>query len=156
MQRCSVIMGGFAMIITLVVMHIYQPWPLGIAAKRTARRFSVPMIAAFHIQPEKTGFPSAYERGMGRDEQRSDTPEKIPVPTFWRAAGIPARFLLNITDITVTAVHAPAFSSFAACWLPRLPPDERPPTSGRPLPILRTRRRNRRLRFWQAAGYRQA
>lgn len=32
--------------------HIYQPWPLGSAAQRTAKRLGVPCIAGFHIQPE--------------------------------------------------------------------------------------------------------
>ena len=34
------------------VVHIYQPWALGRAAERIARRLGVPAIAAFHIQPE--------------------------------------------------------------------------------------------------------
>ncbi|HHW46889.1 MAG TPA: glycosyltransferase [Clostridiales bacterium] len=34
------------------VVHIYEPWPLGRKAGKIARRFGVPTIAAFHIQPE--------------------------------------------------------------------------------------------------------
>jgi len=34
------------------VVHIYQPWPLGAAAQKIARRMNIPAIAAFHIQPE--------------------------------------------------------------------------------------------------------
>lgn len=34
------------------VVHIYQPWPLGGAAQRVARRMKIPAMAAFHIQPE--------------------------------------------------------------------------------------------------------
>lgn len=34
------------------VVHIYQPWPLGSAAQRVAKRMNIPAIAAFHIQPE--------------------------------------------------------------------------------------------------------
>ncbi|MGI6278977.1 MAG: glycosyltransferase [Acutalibacteraceae bacterium] len=34
------------------VVHILQPWPLGNAAQRVAKRLNVPVIAAFHIQPE--------------------------------------------------------------------------------------------------------
>lgn len=34
------------------IVHIYQPWPLGGAARKIARRHNVPAIAAFHIQPE--------------------------------------------------------------------------------------------------------
>src|SRR5262245_22198196 len=33
------------------VVHIYQPWPLGLAAGRVARQLGVPAIAAFHVQP---------------------------------------------------------------------------------------------------------
>ncbi|GAA4470691.1 glycosyltransferase [Phytohabitans houttuyneae] len=43
------------------VVHIYQPWPLGRAAERTARRLGVPAIAAFHIQPENI----TYNIGLG-------------------------------------------------------------------------------------------
>ncbi|MDR1953726.1 MAG: glycosyltransferase [Clostridiales Family XIII bacterium] len=34
------------------VVHIYQPWPLGIVAGKTARRLGIPTMAAFHVQPE--------------------------------------------------------------------------------------------------------
>ncbi len=34
------------------VVHIYQPWPLGGAAQRMAKRMNIPAMAAFHIQPE--------------------------------------------------------------------------------------------------------
>lgn len=34
------------------VVHIYQPWALGNAAQKIARRMNIPTIAAFHIQPE--------------------------------------------------------------------------------------------------------
>lgn len=34
------------------VVHIYQPWPLGSAAQRIAKRMNIPCMAAFHIQPE--------------------------------------------------------------------------------------------------------
>ncbi|WP_432836746.1 glycosyltransferase [Dactylosporangium sp. CA-092794] len=43
------------------VVHIYQPWPLGRAAERVARRLGVPVIAAFHIQPENI----TYNIGLG-------------------------------------------------------------------------------------------
>jgi 1,2-diacylglycerol 3-alpha-glucosyltransferase len=43
------------------VVHIYQPWALGRAAERTARRLGVPAIAAFHIQPENI----TYNIGLG-------------------------------------------------------------------------------------------
>ncbi|MEU7871549.1 glycosyltransferase [Dactylosporangium sp. NPDC049140] len=43
------------------VVHIYQPWPLGRAAERIARRLGVPAIAAFHIQPENI----TYNIGLG-------------------------------------------------------------------------------------------
>lgn len=38
------------------VVHIYQPWPLGSAAQRVAKRMKIPAIAAFHIQPENITF----------------------------------------------------------------------------------------------------
>jgi 1,2-diacylglycerol 3-alpha-glucosyltransferase len=43
------------------VVHIYQPWPLGQAAERIARRAGVPAVAAFHIQPENV----TYNIGLG-------------------------------------------------------------------------------------------
>ena len=43
------------------VVHIFQPWWLGRAAERTARRLGVPAIAAFHIQPEHV----TYNIGLG-------------------------------------------------------------------------------------------
>jgi 1-acyl-sn-glycerol-3-phosphate acyltransferase len=43
------------------VVHIYQPWWLGRAAERIARRLGVPAIAAFHIQPEHI----TYNIGLG-------------------------------------------------------------------------------------------
>ncbi|MFD0581652.1 glycosyltransferase [Dactylosporangium darangshiense] len=43
------------------VVHIYQPWPLGRAAERIARRLGVPAVAAFHIQPENI----TYNIGLG-------------------------------------------------------------------------------------------
>lgn len=43
------------------VVHIYQPWALGHAAERIARRLGVPAIAAFHIQPENI----TYNIGLG-------------------------------------------------------------------------------------------
>src|SRR5690242_8224575 len=43
------------------VVHIYQPWPLGRAAERIARRLRVPAVAAFHIQPENI----TYNVGLG-------------------------------------------------------------------------------------------
>jgi glycosyltransferase involved in cell wall biosynthesis len=43
------------------VVHIYQPFPLGRAAERIARRLGVPAIAAFHIQPENI----TYNIGLG-------------------------------------------------------------------------------------------
>ncbi|WP_433614500.1 glycosyltransferase [Dactylosporangium sp. CA-139114] len=43
------------------IVHIYQPWPLGRAAERVARRLGVPAIAAFHIQPENI----TYNIGLG-------------------------------------------------------------------------------------------
>lgn len=43
------------------VVHIYQPWPLGFAAERTARRLGVPTVGAFHIQPENV----TYNIGLG-------------------------------------------------------------------------------------------
>jgi len=43
------------------VVHIYQPWPLGRAAERIARRLGVPAIAAFHVQPENI----TYNIGLG-------------------------------------------------------------------------------------------
>jgi 1-acyl-sn-glycerol-3-phosphate acyltransferase len=43
------------------VVHIYQPWALGRAAERTARRLGVAAIAAFHIQPENI----TYNIGLG-------------------------------------------------------------------------------------------
>ncbi|NUT35575.1 MAG: glycosyltransferase [Hamadaea sp.] len=43
------------------VVHVYQPWPLGRAAERIARRLGVPAVAAFHIQPENI----TYNIGLG-------------------------------------------------------------------------------------------
>ncbi len=43
------------------VVHIYQPWWLGRAAERIARKLGVPAIAAFHIQPEHI----TYNIGLG-------------------------------------------------------------------------------------------
>jgi 1,2-diacylglycerol 3-alpha-glucosyltransferase len=43
------------------VVHVYQPWPLGRAAERIARRLGVPAIAAFHVQPENI----TYNIGLG-------------------------------------------------------------------------------------------
>ncbi|MFC3740451.1 glycosyltransferase [Paractinoplanes deccanensis] len=43
------------------VVHIYQPWALGRAAERVARRLGVPAVAAFHIQPENI----TYNAGLG-------------------------------------------------------------------------------------------
>lgn len=43
------------------VVHIYQPWPLGRAAERIARRLGVPAVAGFHIQPENI----TYNIGLG-------------------------------------------------------------------------------------------
>lgn len=43
------------------VVHIYQPWPLGRAAERVARRLGVPTVAAFHVQPENV----TYNIGLG-------------------------------------------------------------------------------------------
>ncbi|HEX5204600.1 MAG TPA: glycosyltransferase [Actinoplanes sp.] len=43
------------------VVHIYQPWALGHAAERIARRLGVPAIAAFHVQPENV----TYNIGLG-------------------------------------------------------------------------------------------
>ena len=43
------------------VIHIYQPWPLGRAAERIARKLGVPAIAAFHVQPEHI----TYNIGLG-------------------------------------------------------------------------------------------
>lgn len=43
------------------IVHIYQPWPLGSASERIARRLGVRAIAAFHIQPENI----TYNIGLG-------------------------------------------------------------------------------------------
>ena len=43
------------------IVHIYLPWLLGGAARRTAKRLGVPSIAAFHIQPENI----TYNIGLG-------------------------------------------------------------------------------------------
>jgi 1-acyl-sn-glycerol-3-phosphate acyltransferase len=43
------------------IVHIYQPWPLGHAAERIARRLGVPTVGAFHIQPENV----TYNIGLG-------------------------------------------------------------------------------------------
>ncbi len=43
------------------VIHIYQPWPLGRAAERIARKLGVPAVAAFHVQPEHI----TYNIGLG-------------------------------------------------------------------------------------------
>lgn len=43
------------------VVHIYEPWPLGAAAGRIAKRLKVPVVAAFHIQPENI----TYNIGLG-------------------------------------------------------------------------------------------
>jgi 1,2-diacylglycerol 3-alpha-glucosyltransferase len=43
------------------VVHIYQPWALGHAARRIARRLGVPAVAAFHVQPENV----TYNIGLG-------------------------------------------------------------------------------------------
>jgi glycosyltransferase involved in cell wall biosynthesis len=42
--------------------HIYEPFPLGRAAERIARRLGVPAIAAFHVQPENL----TYNIGLSR------------------------------------------------------------------------------------------
>ncbi|NLY43365.1 MAG: glycosyltransferase [Clostridiaceae bacterium] len=44
------------------VVHIYQPWPLGSAAQRIAKRMNIPAIAAFHIQPENITFNIGLKR----------------------------------------------------------------------------------------------
>ncbi|MGI6537318.1 MAG: glycosyltransferase [Caldicoprobacterales bacterium] len=44
------------------IVHIYQPWPLGSRAEKTARKLGVPCIAAFHIQPENI----TYNIGLGK------------------------------------------------------------------------------------------
>jgi len=44
------------------VVHIYQPWPMGVAAARAARRLGVPAIGAFHTQPQNL----TYNAGMKR------------------------------------------------------------------------------------------
>jgi 1,2-diacylglycerol 3-alpha-glucosyltransferase len=43
------------------VVHVYQPWALGWAAQRTARRLGVPAVAGFHVQPENI----TYNIGLG-------------------------------------------------------------------------------------------
>jgi 1,2-diacylglycerol 3-alpha-glucosyltransferase len=43
------------------VVHVYQPWALGWAARRVAARLGVPAVAAFHIQPENI----TYNIGLG-------------------------------------------------------------------------------------------
>jgi 1-acyl-sn-glycerol-3-phosphate acyltransferase len=43
------------------VVHIYQPWPIGHAAQRIAKKLGVPAIAGFHIQPENI----TYNIGLG-------------------------------------------------------------------------------------------
>ena len=43
------------------IVHIYQPWPLGCAAERIARRLGIPSIASFHVQPENI----TYNIGLG-------------------------------------------------------------------------------------------
>lgn len=44
------------------VVHIYQPWPLGRAAQKIARRMKIPAIAAFHIQPENITYNIGLKR----------------------------------------------------------------------------------------------
>lgn len=44
------------------VVHIYQPWPLGSAAQRVAKRMKIPAIAAFHIQPENITYNIGLKR----------------------------------------------------------------------------------------------
>lgn len=44
------------------VVHVYQPWALGRAAQRIASKLGVPVIAAFHVQPENI----TYNLGLGR------------------------------------------------------------------------------------------
>lgn len=41
--------------------HIFQPWALGRAARKTARKLGVPAVAAFYIQPEHI----AWNIGLG-------------------------------------------------------------------------------------------
>jgi glycosyltransferase involved in cell wall biosynthesis len=41
--------------------HVYEPWPLGSAAQRVAKRLHVPVMAAFHTQPENI----TYNIGLG-------------------------------------------------------------------------------------------
>lgn len=43
------------------VVHIFQPWPLGRAALKQAKEHKIPVIAAFHIQPENI----TYNIGLG-------------------------------------------------------------------------------------------
>ncbi|HHW47014.1 MAG TPA: glycosyltransferase [Clostridiaceae bacterium] len=43
------------------IVHIYQPWPLGWAAERIARKLGIPSIASFHVQPENI----TYNIGLG-------------------------------------------------------------------------------------------
>ncbi len=43
------------------VVHIFEPWPLGSAARRIAKRLHVPAMAAFHTQPENI----TYNTGLG-------------------------------------------------------------------------------------------
>ncbi|NLO96642.1 MAG: glycosyltransferase [Peptococcaceae bacterium] len=44
------------------VVHIYQPWALGRAAQRIAKRMNIPVIAAFHIQPENITYNIGLKR----------------------------------------------------------------------------------------------
>lgn len=44
------------------VVHIYQPWWLGSAAQKIARRMKIPAIAAFHIQPENITYNIGLKR----------------------------------------------------------------------------------------------
>lgn len=43
------------------VVHIYEPWALGIKARKIAGKLGVPSIAAFHVQPENI----TYNIGFG-------------------------------------------------------------------------------------------
>lgn len=44
------------------VVHICQPWPLGNAAQRIAGKMNIPVMAAFHIQPENITYNIGLKR----------------------------------------------------------------------------------------------
>lgn len=78
------------------IVHIYQPWSLGSQARKIANHLNVPVLAAFHVQPENI----TYNIGLG----------------WFRPAAHIAYFLFNLFFYRkFTHIHCP--SAFIAAQL---------------------------------------